>query len=582
MGFHLSFTGPSLDQLEETKNPVLAKYEGALVFSTVGDALGWPTEFLRSRSSYKPSFELPVQTFVSWKKRVGGKWWGYTDYIRSGEYSDDTQLTLAIARSISEKGDFEPERFAYEELPLWLQYERGGGSSLKSAARSLVRPNSDWLSNFYEQKSVNYRNAGGNGAAMRNLPIALVHANDEGSLVRDSFFNAVITHGHPRAILGTLLFGLAIQHILNDETGEPRSTLLDHLMDTIPSISRHLSEDPQVANWVASWNHGAKSGDVFEVVFGSTKKEALSYLTAISTHLRESPESYYRVIGALSPATKGSGLATVCAALYLYLRGQEPDVTMYTAVNLLGSDTDTIAVFLGALLGAEYGIEVVPEHLEEVQDREYLLKTARRLFNIAKDKQSDPAVYWEELTDEDSQTREETYLRMLTWEISFHEMFWDDLLEGDSIIHPTLGQGTITAKNTQEIPNKEEYEAKLIYVAFDGGQTCAFHSRVKNNSEVLESFQRELRKALESDDPIGLVTYRVVPNDNQGWRVEVTGKSGTSNSTHSNKQEAVRRAKQAARSHKLAKVLVYKKDGSLQDESIKGQPPRSLFDTFDT
>ena len=158
-------------------------------------------------------------------------------------------------------------------------------------------------------------------------------------------------------------------------------------------------------------------------------------------------------------------------------------------------------------------------------------------------------------------------------------MFWDDLLEGDSIIHPTLGQGIITAKNTQEIPNKEEYEAKLIYVAFDSGQTCTFHSRVKNNSQVLESFQRELRKALESDDPIRLVTYRGVPNDNQGWRVEVTGKSGTSSSTHSNKQAAVRWAKKAAKSHKLAKVLVYKKDGSLQDEVVKGQPPRSLFDT---
>jgi ADP-ribosylglycohydrolase len=482
-----------------------------------------------------------------------------------------------MARSISETGDFEPERFAYEELPLWLQYERGGGSSLKAAARSLIRRNSDWLSNFYEQKSVNYRNAGGNGAAMRNLPIALVHANDEASLVRDSFFNAVITHGHPRAILGTLLFGLAVQHILNDETGEPRSTLLDHLTDIIPSISRHLSNDPRVADWMASWNEGAKPREDFKVVFGLAKKEALSYLAAIPTYLRERPESYYHFIGALSPATKGSGLATVCAALYLYLAGQEPDRAMYTAVNLLGSDTDTIAVFLGALLGAEHGIEIVPEHLEGVQDREYLLRTARRLFDIARNVESDSTIYWEDLTDDDSPTREDTYLRMLTWEIGFHEMFWDDLLEGDTISHPTLGRGTIAAKNTQAIPNKEEYEAKLIFVAFESGQSCAFHSRVKNNSEVLESFQRELRKALDRENPIRMVTYRVVPRDSRGWSVEVSGARDTS-STHSNKEEAVRWAKKAAKSQKLAEVLIYKKDGSLQDKLIHGQPARSLFD----
>jgi len=131
--------------------PSLDRFEGALLCSTIGDALGWPTEFLKPVSGHKPPFHLPVKDFVSWKKLVGGKWWGYEERIEQGEYSDDTQLTLAVARSIAETGQFEPERFAYEELPLWLQYERGGGRSVKTAARRLVGKNADWRRNFYKQ-----------------------------------------------------------------------------------------------------------------------------------------------------------------------------------------------------------------------------------------------------------------------------------------------------------------------------------------------------------------------------------------------------------------------------------------------
>src|SRR2546421_11753209 len=86
--------------------PSLDKFEGALLCSTVGDALGWPTEFLKPTNGYRPPFRLPVNDFVSWEKLVGGKCWGY---------SDDTQLTLAVARCIGQTGQFEPERFAYEE-----------------------------------------------------------------------------------------------------------------------------------------------------------------------------------------------------------------------------------------------------------------------------------------------------------------------------------------------------------------------------------------------------------------------------------------------------------------------------------
>ena len=61
--------------------PPLDRFQGALICSTVGDALGWPTEFLKPLNGHKPPFDLPVRDFVAWKKVVGGKWWGYEETI---------------------------------------------------------------------------------------------------------------------------------------------------------------------------------------------------------------------------------------------------------------------------------------------------------------------------------------------------------------------------------------------------------------------------------------------------------------------------------------------------------------------
>jgi ADP-ribosylglycohydrolase len=105
-----------------TDSPVedlVERFRGAILGLAVGDALGWPNEFPGHRTK-------PATRFIEWEKLVGGRFWGYRDRILPGEYSDDTQLTLALARSVLRTGGLDVEKFAYEELPLWLQYERGG------------------------------------------------------------------------------------------------------------------------------------------------------------------------------------------------------------------------------------------------------------------------------------------------------------------------------------------------------------------------------------------------------------------------------------------------------------------------
>jgi hypothetical protein len=157
-------------------------------------------------------------------------------------------------------------------------------------------------------------------------------------------------------------------------------------------------------------------------------------------------------------------------------------------VNLLGSDTDTIAGFLGALLGARFGRKAIPGYLEiELQDNEYLIKTARRLHAISF------GALTGELAESNRIERKQAYLKILAWEIGLHEMFWDAIGVGGTVVHPTLGRGTITNKIVASIP-REDYVAKLLHVKFDCGQTCVFHSRVERNGDISESLARDIGK----------------------------------------------------------------------------------------
>ncbi len=105
--------------------------------------------------------------------------------------------------------------------------------------------------------------------------------------------------------------------------------------------------------------------------------------------------------------------------------------------------------------------------LNKVQDRDYLLKTAKRSYSLAASDQQ------EYLAANQAVERKDTYFRILAWEIGLHDMFWDALGEGGVVFHPTMGRGTIVHKVQKPI-KREGYVAKLISIQFDCGQSCVF------------------------------------------------------------------------------------------------------------
>ena len=112
----------------QTLGPVvpLAKAEGAFLALAAGDALGWPQEIRRNVRSNASGTSSPRIEFQTWTRRTGGRYRPYEETIGAGEYSDDTQLTLAVARSRTNHGADWWKAFMRVELPRWTIYERGG------------------------------------------------------------------------------------------------------------------------------------------------------------------------------------------------------------------------------------------------------------------------------------------------------------------------------------------------------------------------------------------------------------------------------------------------------------------------
>jgi ADP-ribosyl-[dinitrogen reductase] hydrolase len=297
------------------------RYRGCLVGLAAGDALGGPVEFI-SRQELATRFPDGVRDFT------GGGWLS----LESGEITDDTQMTLDLARSLAVDGTVNLPDLARR----FVQWAAGHPKDIGATTRTAIAQLAEGVA-WDEAGERVYREslpkgAAGNGSVMRCAPVALRFRTDPHALVRVSIDTARMTHADPRCTAGAVVVNQAIASLLEDAPPEA-------------AIAASLS--------------GVDQADLVKAI-------------------RALPELEWDQI-----RSGGYVVDTVTAAFKSLLVTASFEEAVVTAVSL-GDDADTTGAVAGALAGARYGVAAIPERwYGAVQHREELQRLADRLLFLS-------------------------------------------------------------------------------------------------------------------------------------------------------------------------------------------------------
>lgn len=351
-----------------------ARAEGAFLAFASGDALGWPQEVPRRVRAPHP-LPGPGAGFTRWTRQSGDRFRPFDEEIAAGEYSDDTQLTLAVARCRANHRKTWREAFTTGELPLWLLYERGGGGATRRAAKAWAEQRPPWESRRPSEVT-RYFAAGGNGAAMRVLPHALALAGRSAEEVaRDAARDGAATHGHPRALLGATAYAYAAWFLLNRDEPLRAGELAEALLDE----RRSWGCLPNASDW-PGWASAAESATSgYESLWRRVSDEMASLLATVRDG---APADDRAVLGRLGCFGREKGAGTVSAAAAVYLASRHaanPVQAVVRAAFERPGDTDTLAAMTGGLLGCLREADWLPAGWRAVQDAAYLRALASRV-----------------------------------------------------------------------------------------------------------------------------------------------------------------------------------------------------------
>jgi poly(ADP-ribose) glycohydrolase ARH3 len=262
-----------------------------------------------------------------------------------GCYTDDTQMTVALATSLVECGLVDAAHVSGKYAEFYEAWRGYGG-----AAHRVMRLLAD---------GGDYRGTGrlqfpegsfGNGGAMRIAPVGLAYRHADADELAEAVEDAMLcTHVHAEAIDGALVQAKAVAIAATTEPG---------------------SFDP---------------ASVVQRLAAVCRTETMqAKLAALGDGLLHNDEDVY-VIGRVGNGIRAS--QAVAAALWAFLRyGKDPEECVIRAVSF-GGDTDTIGAMAGALVGALHGSSWIParwyDNIENgVHGRDEIVGLARRLAGL--------------------------------------------------------------------------------------------------------------------------------------------------------------------------------------------------------
>lgn len=240
---------------------MLNRIKGALFGFAIGDALGGTTEFL-TRDQIKKQYGVV-------NKIVGGGCWD----LEKGETTDDTAMTLAVARGILINPQDPVEDIGKEFLKWYDSRPKDVGIIISTVFGHF---NGNW---FESAEKVHYENLGersaGNGSLMRCLPVAVAYKDIEEveSITRKQ---SQMTHYDSTADEACIIYNRVAYHVLHGK--DLKEAIRDEIKGTIYEVALS-GERPScppsgyvvhTMHWVLYWL--LNSDSYLDVVVGATNE----------------------------------------------------------------------------------------------------------------------------------------------------------------------------------------------------------------------------------------------------------------------------------------------------------------------
>ena len=269
---------------------------GVLLAQAAGDALGVPYEFGTASLDGEPQM-------------LGGGLGG----IAPGQYSDDTEMAVAIAQVASTGADLRSAHALEQIAQGFLRWYADGPPDIGIQTRSVLGETArrgggaETMRQVAAELHARTGRTAGNGSLMRTGPVALAHLGDPVAIAEAARAVSALTHADPVAQDACVLWCLAIDHAVR--TGE------------------------------------------LDVRVGLTHVDA-AYWAPLLDEAEQVEPSYYR--------SSNSWVVAALLAAWSAISRTDGLVAGLHAAVAGGGDTDTVAAIAGQLLGARYGGSAVP------------------------------------------------------------------------------------------------------------------------------------------------------------------------------------------------------------------------------
>ena len=298
----------------------LEKAKGVIYGLAIGDALGRPTEFISAdaiKINYGPE--------------------GLQDLPEPALYTDDTQMSIAIAEALTRTGEQDIESIMAAVKDEFIKW-RHSPENNRAPGRACLTGVGNMEKGVHWSKSGVERSKGC-GSAMRVAPIGYLYQNNATKLKEVAHATGICTHGHPTgeaACIGAAyLVKLALDRV-------PPNDMIPEVLSFTQGISTEFDEAVLKIEKCLDWED---------------EEKALAYLG----------EGWI-------------GEEAVALALYCFLRYPDDFKKVVIRGANTNGDSDSIACIAGSISGAWLGVEAIPEDwIGKIEKSEYLGELARRL-----------------------------------------------------------------------------------------------------------------------------------------------------------------------------------------------------------